>query len=442
MRLSTRKTGRGQRREHKSAEEEGAPSLSGPPISFGSWLRRLIHGAVGLLLFVSVLDVRRCGAAEGIAGTGNSLIKIGTAVIVGCIALASALRIRPRSFRIGKLVWLYGGIALASLLWSFDARQSAIGAGGLVVYTGIAGVASAMPSRDVLRTVARTCDFVVLASLILYALSPRLAVDYVTGTDRLAGLTYGSHALARCAAVALLVRLSERRDGSVRRRIAMVFWGLLYVAVFVLADSRQVYAAGLVAVCALYWPRSHIRALACSVVACTGICLAGLLLHAAGYDAAEALQNSLARSATEDVASLSGRTDIWQAAVRLAAKRPWVGYGFNAGGLALSSSYSTGVSEWTTHSAHNVVLHCMLDLGALGTIVLVLIMLSGIIRTFGPGRRLELAIVAMVVCLGAAERSIAGAPGFLFLIFMLAYVRRPVATKRLVGYTECRHAVA
>jgi O-antigen ligase len=69
--------------------------------------------------------------------------------------------------------------------------------------------------------------------------------------------------------------------------------------------------------------------------------------------------------------TLTGRTDLWHAILLSIAKRPWLGYGFNAFWMAQGES-STVLQQvnWFARDAHNGFLGVALDVGILGLSIL------------------------------------------------------------------------
>ena len=71
--------------------------------------------------------------------------------------------------------------------------------------------------------------------------------------------------------------------------------------------------------------------------------------------------------------TLTGRTTIWQEAIRIGLRHPLLGHGFGAfwlGDLGASSSLH-GPLGWTVLSAHNAFIDIWLDLGGVGIVLLV-----------------------------------------------------------------------
>jgi exopolysaccharide production protein ExoQ len=118
----------------------------------------------------------------------------------------------------------------------------------------------------------------------------------------------------------------------------------------------------------------------------TILVLAGVLLFGGGFGFIVAFSPELLFDLVGKDATLTGRTDIWAIASRLAEARPTLGYGYDAfwtpGGPA--AFIHQGV-EWEMGSAHNSWLELKLALGMVGVAALVFHLVFGVIAT---GRRL------------------------------------------------------
>jgi|GEM_PF-5267251 len=395
-----------------------------------TWVRmsRLLGMSFGLVLFVMVLDLSRLGLNPELAQAGNSWLKIGSLSVAGMISVAhSQGAVRLDTLKRLFLLWLYTAFALLSVFWSVDPSATAVGVAGLCGCLAMATAVVNMPLSEVLRNVRRVCDIVVVLSVAHYLVDPDAAMVYLQGMNRLAGITFGPHALARCAVVSLLIRMdSALREGGLRRNWLLTLpWFILYAGVIILASSRQSYLALPIGLGILLAPRNRqrLRLYVLSIVSV--IIAAAVIIRASNIDVFTTVSALVARDPGENVTDLTGRTAIWSAARGLIAEEPILGYGFNAGGVALSSTYSTPFG-WTTESAHNMVMHALLDVGFLGAAMLVITIPIALFRKFRSGERIEVAIIAVITAIGVVERSIAGAAGFLFLLYAVFCGRGPV----------------
>jgi O-antigen ligase len=88
-------------------------------------------------------------------------------------------------------------------------------------------------------------------------------------------------------------------------------------------------------------------------------------------------------------ATLTGRTDIWDALLASVARRPVLGYGYNGYWLGTDGPAAETLAAigWETPSAHNGFLEVSLQLGLLGTGILLFAYLGWFRRAFAAVRR-------------------------------------------------------
>lgn len=383
---------------------------------------------VGLLVVITSIDAFRLGVPLSLSPIINTGLKA-AATLLGVTVVALHATLTPKESRVGLngaayLLFSYSAVATFSIFWTPSVRDTLFGVIGLWSIL-LVGLRSRYLRPEALFGAVRIgCDFVVIGSVLSLLLQMPTANVFLQGMDRLAGISYGPHAVARCAAFATLIRLHslQRSHHLFKKGVGNLTWLALYAFVIVLADSRQIYLSLPVALAILFLPNRPGRILVRISLGLTVACILAMLLALAGLDPVERILDSLTRNSNEDITNLTGRTAIWHATVNLIVERPILGYGFNAGGLVLSDYYLR-FSDWTTQSAHNAVLHCALDLGLVGLTLLGAAVVFILGNTVRSKDRLLLAFVTIVLVIGMIERSIAGAAGLLFLL--LATCARP-----------------
>lgn len=79
--------------------------------------------------------------------------------------------------------------------------------------------------------------------------------------------------------------------------------------------------------------------------------------------------------------SLTGRTDIWEALLRRADDRPWLGYGYSAfwGLDSVPANWVRAETHWMVPSAHNGWIEVLIQLGRVGVIGVGLVMLVAVL---------------------------------------------------------------
>lgn len=215
----------------------------------------------------------------------------------------------------------------------------------------------------------------VLTEIALGTFSP-IPVDY-----RFAGTLHPNSQAVNCALLLLAALAWNRVSG-----VANHTWSLavLLVAAYflLLAGSRTALASTLAAVG--LWLSFSLRGPAkffLVVVLCTGY-IAFLLF---GDAAMRLFENTveLGRADTEDtLGSLSGRLPLWAQLYGFMLERPFLGFGY--GGFWTPDHIQSVMNEqgWPLSHAHNAYIDMVLELGPLGGLAYLFILLLGMRRAF------------------------------------------------------------
>ncbi|MBX3428554.1 MAG: O-antigen ligase family protein [Hyphomonadaceae bacterium] len=177
--------------------------------------------------------------------------------------------------------------------------------------------------------------------------------------------------VATCAAAAIVA--SERRTLWIGCSIAAFVLVLLSTSKTALIASML--GVGMIGFCAFMrrGPIHMIGAIAAASVAVVTIAGATLL-------APDLLVAALGRDLT-----LTGRTDIWDAAARFVEARPWLGYGYYAFWLPENGPayWVREAVAWQVASAHSSWLELALGLGRIGVVVFALQLAATLSRGVG-----------------------------------------------------------
>jgi O-antigen ligase len=283
---------------------------------------------------------------------------------LGCAILLLS-RTRPRTWLfLGTPLLLLIGWSVASVGWSVSPAVSlrrAIALLGTVVFGTYAGLR--FDFRDMLRLMSYTAAIVLIGSLIVAVVMPTLGLDY---DGRLRGVFAHKNALGGYAALSFLVLVSVLLETKYRSKMVAINDGLLAViciACMAFAQSAAVIPVLMVALPLLLVGRI-IRIGDFGVLA-----LVPIVIIIASVALAAAIYNSAAIAAIlgKDP-DISGRTLVWDFAVRMLLEHPWLGYGYEAFWVGEGSP---GAVFWRlTHlgvpHAHNGYLQLTLDLGSIG----------------------------------------------------------------------------
>jgi exopolysaccharide production protein ExoQ len=266
-----------------------------------------------------------------------------------------------RSARNAKWVLALVAIAVASVAWSQNPSLTLRASASLLATTAFGlylGTRYTVPQQ--LRLLGWTCFLVVSSSLFVAVFFPGYGIDpNKQGAWR--GLFGWNNTLARIMVLAVVVFLFVRT----RTHRSLPWLGIAASLVLLLLSrsvTGMIVCAAMVGTFLLYTlvgPRDPILI----PLVVVGLAAAGLLLFP-NFTVAGALE-LVGRKP-----DLTGRTELWSAALVSISKRPSLGYGFSAfwpvkgeesGSLLLTAG-------WPVTFGHNGFVDLALDLGALGLV--------------------------------------------------------------------------
>lgn len=339
------------------------------------------------------------GAFLSLAEGGLQAVTFGLWVVAYAGALLGLLhdRLRHRALpRPPLLVLAVVALALASTAWSvapdITVRRAIALAGTVAVGLYLAAHLRPVEVFDALRRVVLV---VAVASVVLWLARSPLALDEVHGTLR--GVVYTKNTLGRFLALGILAALAVALIDRGRRRRALVSAALL-AAVLPLTDSAggvvlAVVGAGTAAIVATArHPRWRIAAPGFAALT------AGALVALSPHLTLGEVTGALGRDAT-----LTGRTEIWDAALAAIQTRPALGFGYGAfWNLEVPTAEAERIRTalyWEVSHAHNGVLDVALDLGWVGAALALAVVVLLAVRGLGDlrARRLDVAALRLTV---------------------------------------------
>ncbi len=306
-------------------------------------------------------------------------------------------------------------LALVSALWAEDP--------GIVIRRGVVllclvyaawAVGRSWSMPDILTFTVLSCLAVLFVSLGLEIM--RGQFHPFDGGYRLSGLTHPNiHAQEGAAAV--FCSVAAARLVPEHRR----FYVLTAIAAFglmLLTRSRTEVLAAVVAlgIGALYiMPKRRVFgvALVATAVVVTVVVFGPDLLDSAKHALLFGRQESAA-----DVGTLTGRTELWSELFTYVAARPVLGYGYEGFWSPTHTAYVSLALGWVVPHAHNGYIEMLLDLGAVGLILFVAALFSGVVH---------------------AQRRLRVSPGdteALFSMTLLVWVFVAMASEKILPQTD------
>ena len=375
-----------------------------------------------ILVLYSIIDMGRFGL--GMIQTPVKVVFI--ALLLFFLAVQAQICIIIPRFHAFRTFLLYSALAYISISWSFALSDTIIALIGLLtIISSIILIHSLnLPGPIVIHSLHNALLAIIVLSLLLTPLFGSAFFDYMQGSFRYSGISYGSLSIARTSVILALTGCTlylYNRIGWIHLFIVlgMTIWIIHW------ADARQAQVAIFLLFAAVLVRKALISSVLVkfslfSLVVFTGIIT---LVYIDGFDL-----SIFARSdGLEEVTSFNGRTAIWFAVIDLISERPFLGYGFGAGADIIEANYRTKYN-WTTGSAHSVYLHAMLEFGIIGGLLIFSIFVLRIARSIRQRDFFSLVYVCIIVIFGMMERSIAGAPDYTLALLFISFPRESTHT--------------
>jgi len=345
-------------------------------------------------------------------------------LLLGIGGLVSLLRQRRNPLRsnglLGWVILAFWGWSWLSLAWADDVPLSFR---RLILLAMLCVGALAMGRLLSLR---RIVLFAILctAGYLVMGLGGELLLGTFTPwapTYRFAGTLHPNMQGLNCAV--LLLGAACLAQGVKRGRgwlLAVAGVALLFL---VLTKSRAAFASALLSLgtyAAVVW--SGRRKLALFISLGVIVCLFLLLVGDTFFPAL----GSVALLGRQDAGleGLTGRVPLWELCMDYASRQPWVGYGYNSFFNPERLKQVGAELAWLPNEAHSVYLDLLLGVGVVGLFLFVVILLTGIIRSFiyhAGAPRAGYAFLAMVLVLCALNGLLESAVGQARLVGFLSW---------------------
>lgn len=266
-----------------------------------------------------------------------------------------------------KLVWLLAGMTIASFLWS-DLPSESFRKGFTTIQTTSFGLymASRFSVREQLRMLLWALGLVAVFTLLFSIAFRGSAIEAGANAGAWRGPFVQKNILARVLVLAAPVFLISALDSTKYRWL--LWLGLsLVTGLLLLSTSKTALLVFLVLI--LLTPLYRALRLGGTLV----IPLLITFILITGSIAAVVIGNwenllfSLGRDPT-----LNGRTDLWEIALELIGKRPWLGYGYQSFWQDMGEApIIWNAVRYKPPHAHNGFINITLDLGLTGFLLFV-----------------------------------------------------------------------
>jgi O-antigen ligase len=208
-------------------------------------------------------------------------------------------------------------------------------------------------------------------SFVLLAVFPVMALDLADpGAFRLKGVTGSANSLGPIMTVGSIICISMFKLAEPGwRRWQHVFWGGLMLAALFLTNSRSSWIG--LGACLLFATFiGRCQSILSLLLALLGLTIAAavVLMPSLTKIALGVVTELLSRSGRAvEITSFTGRSDIWEACLRIILEKPWFGYGLGSVRVEIPLVFRDSWGN-TAATAHNFLLESLISVGVVGTV--------------------------------------------------------------------------
>ncbi len=316
-------------------------------------------------------------------------------------------------------VWLAVAVALASASWSIEPDVSLRRAIALAMTTLFGVVLAARLSwRSLAQALGAVFAVIAVMCVIAALAAPGFGVETEIHTGAWKGVFVQKNTMGAYMARGFVVFVAAALLDRTRARLWIAF--AVLAALLVLASTSKTSLVGLLTGASIMAyvavvRRGPVIALTVTLGALVGGGLAAFILVLAP----DLVVSIIGRDVT-----LTGRTDIWEAAGRAFDARPWLGYGYEVFWRdPLGPAYWVRTAtDWPVPTAHNGWLETALSLGAVGLAAAVLataIGLGAALMRIGRGRVVYLALplMALFIVFSLSESTVLARNSLVHVLF-------------------------
>jgi exopolysaccharide production protein ExoQ len=408
------------------------------------WLLFLFVGLALLVIFQWPLQIHRMPDDYNVAdvvplpGADGPVVREVLLIALCSVAIFSLVK-RPGDpgMRIGGLMgWLliaFGAWAVLSVLWTQDLSQTSKRLTSFVILCAFAAaIVRRLSLRELLLwTFFTTSLFLVIA--ITAELMSGIFQPFVPGY-RFSGVQHPNTEGMECAFLAFSGFVAANTETQYKRAFSAV--ALIAACFLVLTVSRTTLAATAFALAVYFVTVS--RRNKTIVIPVLGL-LGSLVLLVAMTGSLEGLNSKLFPGRDVDgVKSFAGRSSVWQDVVPYIRDRPLQGYGYGGFWTPRISDVIADKEDWAVPNAHSTYIDYFLALGAVGGVLYIVALLSGLQRAFSFYRRTRdphYAFLAGILIFCAVDGCLESSAGEVTLLSCLTIV----ALMRL-AFLPLRHA--
>jgi O-antigen ligase len=329
------------------------------------------------------------------------------------------------------LAALYGLFAMASSLWSLTPAYTAGNALGFVAYLVLACLAvSILGMPSIMRLITITLLLYVLVALAYGVIAPDaawIAPSNVETAYRLQGLSGHPNVLGEQTAILIAFAAVAYRSKVIGLKMMLLCTIVGFVAL-IETDSRTTMAAAIAAWLIIALRDRQLLLPGAVIAFCCAVLTFGVLAIDGMPNIVHLLGGLSRTGSTNEILTLTGRTDLWAVAADLIAQKPFFGWGFNGTEALMMGSVGRAFIGDPVN-AHNMYIQTLLSVGFLGSLPAYLLLGTLVWRMFTRPDSTRDQIVLLAMIIGLAEVGLFSTPVLLPLVFFMVIANQVTLPK-------------
>ena len=394
---------------------------------------------IGLMLMSAVILVNDTNLSNSGADAGGldpqTLLKL---VICGACGLYGVLNLphtKQLLFRPGAIwVTLFAGWALICVPMAVNISYSFIAIGLLACMILFApALIQAVGMKRILITAVVILEIYLLGCWAMHFIAPELNgfdpdISHAADAARLGGLSHPNSTAGKATlAIGLILTVTCCRWISFRKLLLP----LLFTFVTLLFTGSRTWTGASICIIGLAgWRELNLQSKAlvfCGTVV-LGSFLGLMVVNEINDNSIDYVLAGFSRSGKSDeIYSMTGRSDLWSLCVEKIAESPIWGYGYGCQRFVIEDHF------WVTRHAHNLVLNTTLGCGFVGAALLLLLLGSQLPRAILSNDFFPVAMLIMLVIGGLTDNPIFNPMPSVIMLFLLLCLSAPSKQEQIVA---------
>ncbi|WP_395341898.1 O-antigen ligase family protein [Ningiella sp. W23] len=334
------------------------------------------------ILFIAFLLETELGRIAGFRAELLLSVLVSVFYIVG-VAYSTNFRITVVTTLLTVPALLYFGFLLSSAIWSVAPIQSFLYGALFCLFILTCTIGPAVPLKYVAINTIKAIAMICVLSWVFYAVAGGAALSDKDVAWRLKGIMAHEQRLALFCGIGIILSYFYRLQLS---RTTILFSLAIFVITLLATQARAftIFVILVIGVINVVESKGFKKLISVMILAVAAIGF---------YGVSSTVADKFSRGANDQ--TLSGRTTIWEHTLYRSQERPYFGFGF---GSFLEEGVANQIFQsYSPPHAHNTFVHSLFETGKIGTLLLIVWMLS-LANTSSANRLASYLIFFSVLC--------------------------------------------